>query len=179
MGTRTSEPPSLPAGWRASRAAGGGVDLRLVARGRRGLALGLAVLAVIAGWRAFVNWQIAPGASATPLLIIALALGFFAIWCAFADEVWHIERNHLVHRVGIGSWAHSRHYRDAELQIQLRFSTKFSIPYYQLYAIENGKPHFLLDRSEQELLQVATFVSFHTGWPILPVAPPPSAAVLL
>jgi hypothetical protein len=139
----------------------------------------LAILAVIAGWRTSVNWQIAPGGSAAPWLGITLALALLAIWCAFADEVWHIERNQIVHRVGIGSWAYSRDYRDAALQIQLLFSKNFGVPYYRLHAIENGEPHFLLERGEQELLQLATFISFHTGWPILPVAPPPSVAVLL
>jgi hypothetical protein len=179
MSTGASELPSLPSGWQASHAALGGVDLRLEARGRRGLIVALAVLAVIAGWRTFVNWQITPGGSAAPWMGITLALALLAMWCAFADEVWHIERNQIVHRVGIGQWAYSRHYRDAALQMQLRFSKNFSVPYYRLYAIENGEPHFLLERGEQELFQLATFISFHTGWPILPVAPPPSVAVLL
>jgi hypothetical protein len=43
----------------------------------------------------------------------------------------------------------------------LRFSTNFNVPYYRLYAIENDKSHFLLDRGEQELRQLATFISFH------------------
>lgn len=178
----TSELPSLPAGWYASQAALGGVDLRLQARGRSGLIASLCVLAVIAGWRTFVNWQITPGGSIAAGLGITVAMALLAVWCAFADEVWNIERNHLVHRVGIGPWGHSRHYRDAALQIQLRFSTNFSVPYYRLHAIENGDPHFLLDRGkqdEQEVLQIATFISFHTGWPILPMASPPGAVVPL
>jgi hypothetical protein len=171
MGTRASEPPSPPSGWHASRAALGGVDLRLEARGRRPLAVVVAVLAVIAAWRTFVNWQIAPAGSAAPWLAVTLALGLFATWCAFADEVWHIERNHLVHRVGIGSWAHSRHYRDAVLEIQLRFTKNFGTPYYRLHALENGESHFLINRREQELFQLANFISFHTGWPIREAPP--------
>jgi hypothetical protein len=135
--------------------------------------VGVAVLAVVAGWRTFANWQIAPGESVAPWLGITLALSLLAVWCAFADEVWHIERNHLVHRVGIAPWVHSRHYRDADLQIMLRFSTKWSVPYYRLYAIQNGKPHFLLDRGDQELRQLANFISFQTGWRILPLMPWP------
>lgn len=173
MSTRASESPSLPPGWHAGQAALGGVDLRLEARQRRGLAVCVAVLAVIAGWRTFVNWQIAPGGSVAPWLGITVALGLLAAWCAFADEVWHIERNHLVHRVGMGPWARSRHFRDADLQITLRFSTKFNVPYYRLLAIENGESHFLLERGEQELRQLANFISFHTGWPIRPLAPSP------
>jgi hypothetical protein len=138
----------------------------------------VAVLAGIAGWRTFVNWQIAPGGSAAVWLAVTLALGLFALWCAFADEVWHIEPNRLVHRVGIGAWARSRDYRDADLQIQLRFSTKFAVPYYRLYALENGQSRLLLERREQELFQLATFISFHTGWPITE-RPPVRGAVPL
>ena len=178
MATHASESPSLPSGWHASQAPLGGVDLRVGTRGRRPLAVVVAVLAVIAGWRTFVNWQIAPGGSAVVWLVITSALGLLAIWCAFADEVWHIEPNRLVHRVGIGAWARSRDYRDADLQIQLRFSTNFSVPYYRLYALENGQSHFLLERGEQELFQLATFISFHTGWPIAE-KPPVRGAVPL
>src|SRR5215472_3181612 len=178
MGTRASEPPSLPSGWHASQAPLGGVDLRVGTRGRRPLAVVVAVLAVIAGWRTFVNWQLAPGGSAAVWLAITLALGFVAIWCAFADEVWHIEPNRLVHRVSIGAWARSRNYRDADLQIQLRFSTKFGVPYYRMYASENSESRFLLERGEQELFQLATFISFHTGWPITE-KPPVRGAVPL
>jgi hypothetical protein len=171
MGTRASESQSLPSGWQATQAALCGVDLRLEARRRRHLAVGAAFLAVIAGWRTFVNWQLAPGGSVSPWLGITLVLGLLAAWCTFADELWHIERNHLVHQVGVGPWPHLRHYRDADLQIMLRFSTNFNVPYYRFYAIENGKSHFLLDRGEQELRQLAAFISFHTGWPIQPLAP--------
>jgi len=135
--------------------------------------MSVAVLAVIAGWRIYVNWQVAPWGTVAPWLGITFALSLFAVWCAFADEVWHVERNHLVHRVGIAPFIHSQHYCDANLQILLRFSTKFSVPYYRLYAIENGKPHFLVERGEQELQQIATFIAFHTGWPIRPLAPSP------
>jgi|SRR5215471_98570 len=165
-----TESPSLPAGWQANPATTGGVDLRVKATGRRNLAVGIAVLAILAGWRTFANWQIAAGASVAPWVGITLSLSFLAAWCAFADERWHLERNHFEHRVGIGVWTHSRSYRDAELQIIVRFANLArSRPYYRLYAIENGKSHFLLERGEQELLQLATFISFHTGWPMRPV----------
>jgi hypothetical protein len=168
MVSRASESPSLPSGWYASQALSG-VDLRLQARGRKGLAVGVAVFALVAGWRTFVNWQVAAGGSVAPWVVITSALALFAIWCAFADELWHIERNHLVHRVGIGLWTYSHNYRDAELQIIVRFARRGSLPYYRLYAIENGKSRFLLERGEQELGQLATFISFHTGWPVRPM----------
>jgi len=78
--------------------------------------------------------------------------------------VWHMERNCLVHRVGIGRLDYSRRYQDADLEIVLRLSTKFNVPYYRLYAVVNGKSRFLIDRGEKEIQQVAKFISFHTGW---------------
>ena len=173
MATPASKSPNLPPGWQANNATIGGVDLRVKARGRRNLAGGVAVLAVLAGWRTFANWQIATGASFAPWVGITLALSLLAVWCAFADELWHIERNRLEHRVGIGLWTYSRNCRDAELQIIVRFVHRArSRAYYRLYAIENGKSHFLLERGEQELHQLATFISFHTGWPVQPMASP-------
>ena len=145
---------------------------------RKPLVVGLTVLAVIASWRTIVNWQIAPGGSVAPWLGITVGLGLLAAWCAFADEVWHIERNQVVHRVGIAPWVHSRYYRNADLQIMLRFTTKFGHPYYRLYAIENGRPHFLLERGQHELQQLATFISFHTGWAIQPLVPWPGGVSL-
>ena len=82
------------------------MDLRLEAHWRKHLAVGVAFLAVIAGWRTFVNWQLAPGGSVSPWLGITLVLGLLAAWCRFADQLWHIERNQLVHQVGVGPWTH-------------------------------------------------------------------------
>jgi hypothetical protein len=59
--------------------------------------------------------------------------------------VWHLERNGLVHRIGIGRFDYSRRYQNADLDIVLRFRTKFNVPYYRLYAFVNGKSHFLID----------------------------------
>jgi hypothetical protein len=39
-------------------------------------------------------------------------------------------------------------------------------PYYRLYAIVSGRPHFLMERDEEALRQLAAFISFHTGWPV-------------
>src|SRR5215472_11301687 len=116
MATPASKSPNLPPGWQANNATIGGVDLRVKARGRRNLAVGAAVLAVLAGWRIFANWQIATRASVAPWMGIMLALTLLSVWCAFADELWHMERNHLAHRIGIGLWTYSHNYRDADLQ---------------------------------------------------------------
>jgi hypothetical protein len=68
------------------------------------LAVVLAVLGVIAGWRTFLDWRIASGLSFTLWPALTLALTLLAVWCAFADELWHLKRNHLAHLVGIGPW---------------------------------------------------------------------------
>jgi hypothetical protein len=78
--------------------------------------------------------------------------------------IWHLKRNCLVHRVGIGRSDYSRRYQDADLEIVLRFSTKFNVPYYRLYSVVNGKSHFLTDRGEKEMQDVARFISSQTGW---------------
>jgi hypothetical protein len=65
---------------------------------------------------------------------------------------------------GIRRWGFSRRYQDASLEIVQRFSTKWGRPYYRLYAVVNGKFYFLVERGEQELLQLAKFISQYTGW---------------
>ena len=165
-----SESPSLPLGWYADHAVTGGVDLRVVAPRRKYVVAGAAILAVLAGWRTFVNWQLAPKESVAPWLGISVLLGLLAVWCAFADEVWHIEKNCVEHRVGIGPFASSPRYRDAELAIVQRSSTNWNVPYFRLYAVMDGKPRFLIERGETQLRQLASYISFHTGWPIRPLA---------
>jgi len=68
-----------------------------------------------------------------------------------------------VHRIGINGWYYSSRYQDAALKIILRFD-KRGKPYYRLYAIVNGRRRFLIERGEQELRMLASFISFHTGW---------------
>ena len=98
---------------------------------------------------------------------LTLFLSELALWIAFGDEVWHLEGNCLVHRVGIGRWCYSRHFQGADLEIIVRFN-KWGKPYCRLYAVVNGKRTFLLERGEQELLELARFISFHTGWHLRP-----------
>jgi len=94
---------------------------------------------------------------------LTLFLTGLAFWIAFGDEIWHLEQNCLVHRIGIGGWYYSRRYQDAELEIIVRFN-KWGKPYYRLYAIVRGKQDFIIERGEQDLLKLARFISFHTGW---------------
>jgi hypothetical protein len=174
-----SKSPSLPSGWQSNDNSLGGVDLRVAdpRNLRRWFGAGFAVLAVIAGWRTLVNWQLNLKESALVCLGITVLLSLFAIWCAFVDERWHIEKNCLEHRLGIGRFVHSSRYQHAELEIVLRFVN--SRPTYQLYAIANGRSHFLIARDENALRQLAGFISFHTGWPIRPEANPPFLAAAM
>jgi hypothetical protein len=110
--------------------------------------------------------------SPAPLLGLIVFFSLLALWYAFGDERWHVERNCLVHRTGIGRWRYSRRFQDADLQIVARHNTDFNVPYYGLYAIANGRRHFLIERSEDELQQLAKFISSHAGWPILPETSP-------
>jgi hypothetical protein len=98
---------------------------------------------------------------------LTLFLSLLALWIAFGNEVWHLEQNCLEHRIGVGRWHYSRRYQDADLKITLRVN-KWNKPYYRLYAIVNGKQHFLMERGEQDLLKLARFMSFHTGWQLRP-----------
>ena len=158
----------LPPGWR-SDAVSGGVDLRVVSSGRNYIVAAAGIFGVLAGLRAMSHWN---SASAMPWLVVAAILTAFALWCALGDEVWHLERNYLVHLIGIRRWRFSRRYRDANLEIVQRFGTKWGRPYYRLYAVVNGKSSFLVERDEQELLQLAQFISQYTGWRVRPHGTP-------
>src|SRR5215469_12229356 len=152
----------LPLGWR-SEAVAGGVDLRVVASGRKYIVAGAGILAALAISRTTAQSN---SSAVTPWLILSVVLGAVALWCAVGDEVWHLERNCLVHRTGLKRWGHSRRYQDASLDIRLRFSTTWRLPYYRLYAVIDGNSSFLMERGEQELRQLAKFISYHTGWPV-------------
>ena len=160
----------LPPGWRSDLVAGG-VDLRVVSSGRKYIVAVAGILGVLAGLRAISHWN---SASATPWLLVTAILIALALWCALGDEVWHLERNSLVHQTGIRTWRFSRRYQDATLEIVQRFSTKWGLPYYRLYAVGNGKSSFLVERGEQELLHLARFISQYTGWQVRPhITPTP------
>ena len=120
----------LPAGWRAD-AAENGTDLRVVSHGRGCMAACAGILAGVTGWTGFRGNNSSTG-NANAWLVLAVLLTAIALWFAFADEVWELRRNCLVHRVGIPGVAYSRRYQDAELNVALRFSSRFGIPDYRL-----------------------------------------------
>ena len=152
----------LPPGWR-SDAVAGGVDLRVVSSGRKYIVAAGGILGVLAGLRAISHWN---STSAAPWLLVAAILIAVALWCAWGDEVWHLERNCLVHRTGIRRWGLSRRFQDANLEIVQRFTTKWGLPRYRLYTVVNGKSSFLVERGEQELSQLAEFISLYMGWQV-------------
>jgi hypothetical protein len=141
------------------------VDLSVQSTGRGYLVMGASALAILVGWKTLVLWNSPSRNNLALWLGLTASLTLLALWCAFADEVWHLETNCLVHRVGFRKWGFTWRYQNAELEIVVRF-TKFSRRYYRLYAIVNGKSHFLIERGEKELQQLADFISFHTAWRI-------------
>jgi len=163
----SAEASNLPSGWYANEIAGCGVDLRVSAPLRGRAATVVAILAILAGWKTLVQWNALSTEAITPWVGLTLFLSGLALWTALGDEVWHLERNCLVHRVGIGRWYYSRRYQDADLEIILRFN-KWGKPYYRLYSIVDGKRHFLMERNEQDLLKLASFISLHTRWRLRP-----------
>jgi hypothetical protein len=169
----SGEVSNLPSGWDATEVAGRGVDLRLSTPLRGRAVAVIAILAILAGWKALAQWNALSTKSITPWMGLTLFLSGLALWIALGDEVWHLERNCLVHRIGINGWYYSKGYQDAALEIIFRFN-KWGKPYYRLYAIVNGKQHFLIGRGEQELLKLASFISLHTGWQLRPQTTQPS-----
>jgi hypothetical protein len=150
----------VPKGWLATPAPEGvGVDVRVSARRRP---LFVAVLAVLAGLALIHGW------SEWPWRALGACLTLLALWCTFGDEVWHVETNRLVHRVGAGGLGWSRAYLDAALALELWTSTKFNVPYYRLYVVVGNERHWLIDRRYgSELPQLAAFLADQTGWRLL------------
>lgn len=158
---------NLPSGWVASET-GAGVDLCVASSRRKYLVAAVIAMAVAAGWKASVEWSTSSRGDVVPWLLITMLLMLFAGWCALGTEVWRLQKNSLAHRVGVRGWGYSQRYQDADLQIVLHYTAQFSIPCFRLYAVVDGKRHFLIERGKEELQQLASFIAFHTGWSILP-----------
>jgi hypothetical protein len=159
----SAETSNLPSGWYATEITGRGVDLRVSGRlGGQAVAV-IVILAILAGAKTLVQWSAVSAEPVTPWVGLTLFLTLLALWIAFGDEVWHLEQDCLAHRVGIGRWCYSRRFQDADLEVIVRFN-KWGKPYYRLYAIVSGKQNFIIERGEQDLLKLARFISFHTGW---------------
>lgn len=153
----------------------GGIDLRIDPNGRRRFmivgALAIAIAVSGSALRALVTDRALPVVGGSPItgLIAGGLFALFALWCAFVDEVWHVERNCIEHRIGIRAWRWIRCYRDAQLEIVRRVyyprASPYPRPYYRLYAVSGGVQHFLLERDIAELKALADIFGEHTGWP--------------
>ncbi|HEV2698595.1 MAG TPA: hypothetical protein VGU90_11430 [Terriglobales bacterium] len=169
MGPESTGPrptsPNLPAGWRAERDGTGGLDLYVSSSGGPYLLGSVALFTLFACWQTYRNWITSSQSTQLWLVLIALST-LFGLWCGFVNEKWHLGTNSMDHRVGIAGHGYCRSYKDATLEIHvaLRRSRLYSTPYYRLYAVTAGEPHFLFERDQETLQQLAIFISFHTGW---------------
>ena len=73
----------LPPGWRWDAVASG-VDLRVVASGRKYIVAGAGILAALALSRAMVQWN---SVAVSPWLILSVILGAVALWCAVKSGI--------------------------------------------------------------------------------------------
>jgi len=158
----TAPSSNLPPGWRVHPASSG-IDLRVSGKGRKYIVLVASILAVFMAWTTATRWAASSASNLAQNLAVTALLTLFALWCAFAEELWHIEKNCLEHRVGIGAMCYRRRYQDADLQIIRRFD---DAPYYRLYAMVGNKKHFLFERNLDELNLLAQFIASHSGWRI-------------
>ena len=158
---------SLP-GWEVAQS-GSGADLRVPRSGRKYPVTAAAAVAVFATYKSVAGWPSLTSTGRVVWLGFSILFASLALWTTLADEFWHLESNCLIHRVGIGRCAFVHSYQNAELEIRLRFGAKFGTPYYRLYAIVDGNPHFLFERNEKELQRLADFISTHTGWRLRPI----------
>lgn len=153
----------------------GGIDLRIDPNGRRRFMIvgALAIALAVSGsaLRALTTDSALPVIGGSPItgLVAGGLFALFALWCAFGDEVWHVERNCIEHRIGIRAWRRTRRYRDAELEIvrgvDYPHASPYPRPYYRLYAVSRGVRHFLLERDIAELRALADLLREQTGWP--------------
>jgi hypothetical protein len=159
-----------PAGWSATPSPGGGVDLRVSSARRGGFLFFLWALALV--WTAVVVFSAAthrpqpldaPPALAASAAVLLVAL---AGWTTLGDELWHLDRNVVEHRVGIAPWMSVHRFSGGELQIVMRFTgpNPTSVPYYRLYAVCGDGSHFLMERGDVELERLQTFIAAHTSW---------------
>src|SRR5262245_3900103 len=121
---------NLPAGWLAHEVANG-LNLHVSSTKRKYVTTGGVILAALAALKTATRWGGPTPNDALSWLGLTVLLSFFAFWCAFGEEWWHLERNCLVHRIGLGGWAYSRSYKDAELQLVVRYNRNFNGIYFR------------------------------------------------
>lgn len=70
---------------------------------------------------------------------------------------------YIEHHLDFGRWRRVRHYENAELEI-VTGRTNQDTPFYHLFAVVDGKRHFLFDRSMDDIVQLARYISKRTGF---------------
>jgi hypothetical protein len=105
---------------------------------------------------------------------MSVCIGVFLIavtsWVAFGQESWHVERNLLEHRVGIGGLRKVRSYRDGHIAVTT-YSNRWGRLFIRLFVVDGNGRHFLMERSPVEGIALADFVSRETGWKRVDVPP--------
>ena len=155
-------PTTLPWEWVATESGDGATELRIRARGR-GFLIGVPLLLAVAiAARAFTLWplpkdQVAWSAGVGAFFVL------FAIWCAYARVCWRIGPGFIEHHLDFGSWRRVRRYENAGLEI-VTGRTSQDEPFYRLFAVVEGKRHFLFERSMDEIVQLARYLSARTGF---------------
>lgn len=162
-----SGPQPLGPMWEVRPAPKGGCDVRVTQRNRGCVVIGAGGIA--AGWIGFSAFAILAGralplgVSPTVAVVVAIATAVFAVWCARADDVWHVAPNRLEHRVGLGRLASVRSYCDATIGM-LVYSNRWGKPFGRLYAVDARGRHFLFERNADEASVVADFLCSVTRW---------------
>jgi hypothetical protein len=153
---------TLPCEWVESETPDGGVELRIRQRGR-GLLIGVPIFfALLIGVRALRFWPL-PTDQLGWSVGISAALIFFAIWCSFARQYWRMGTGYIETHLDFGPWQRVRRYQNGELEI-VTGRTNHDTPFYRLFAVVNGKRHFLFERSMNDIVQLARYISARTGF---------------
>ena len=162
-----SGPQPLGSMWEVRPAANGGCDVRVTQSNRGCVVIGAGLIA--AGWIGFTAFAILAGralplgVSPTVAVVAGIAATFFAVWCARADEVWHLAPNCLEHRVGLGRLAKVRSFCDAEIGMLVYWS-RWGKSFGRLYAVDSSGRHYLFERNADEASGIADFFCSVTGW---------------
>jgi|GEM_PF-4326839 hypothetical protein len=153
---------TLPNEWVESETADGGTELRIRSRGRRYLVAVPLFISLVVTVRAIRLWPLPTDQLAWSVGISA-AFIMFAVWCAYAQEYWRMGTGYIEHHLDFGRWRRVRRYENAELEI-VTGRTNQDTPFYHLFAVVDGKRHFLFDRSMDDIVQLARYISKRTGF---------------
>lgn len=170
---------TLPPEWRATDLPDGSTLLRIAGVERRYPAWVFGTIAAVWTWLTLshaLGHRPMP-LDADPLIagVLEVLLVALTVWCALADQSWTLAPDLLESRVGIGRTAHVRQFQHAQLRTVERTSRNWNVPYCRLYAVVDGRSHFLMDRRPDELRSLAYFIAQRTGWSLSDVQAWPGA----